>query len=252
MLGFLFGKKGKFKLKPKMKVELEIPVPDGVRSFFTQVKDVSQKRCIIITPKNGNKAVQINADDIIKCIAIIEDTLYEVNLKVVSASKEEFEAIISDNVKFFDTILTNVKEADKIEISEEVPIDFRAMRTAHLQGAATRKITRENVEIVTNLPVPEGTDLKVIFRIPETPLVETEGVSEKSTPLEEDSKKSKTRIVFSEKSQQSTMYEKITHYIIHHKRRKDRRAEMEEKGEIPKRETELKPPPGRTSGVKGR
>jgi hypothetical protein len=250
MLGFLFGKKGKFKLKPKMKVELEVPVPNGVRSHFTQVKDASVKRCIILTPKDGTKALQLNTDDIIKCITLIEDTLYEVNLKVVTASKEEFEAIISDNVKFFDTLLSNVKEPDKLEITEKVPIDFRAMRTAHLQGAVTKVVTHESVEIVTNLPVPEGTDLKVIFRIPETPQVETEGVSEKSFPLEEDSKKSKTKIVFSEKTQKSTMFEKVTKYIIHYIRRKERRAEMEEKGEIPKRETDLKPP--RTSSMKAK
>jgi hypothetical protein len=248
MLGFFFGKKGKFKLQPKMKVELEIINPDGAKSYFATIKEATNKRVVITTPKEGNKYIQLEINEVVRCITLIGDTVYEVNLKVAHNRDHEFESIISANIKHFDTILTNLKDVSQLEIKQEVPLDFRAMRTSHLQGATTKNITKDSVEMVTNLPVPEGTDLRLVFKVPESPIVEAEGQSEKSIPLEEDSKKSKTRIIFSEKAKENNLMEQITQYVIHYQRRLERRREMEEKGEIPRKDDEIKPPPSPSRG----
>lgn len=247
MLGFFLGKKGKFKLKEKMQVELEFLTPSGVKNYFTEVLEVSSKKSTFATPKEGNKFVSVDINDIIKCITLIDNTIFEVNIKVTSALDREFEALISKNLQSFDTILSNLKKPEELNIEAEIPLDFRAITTSHLQRAVTKTITREAIEMVTNLPVPEGTDLKIIFRVPDSPSIETEGKSEKSVPLEEDTKKSKTRIIFSEKAKETEMIDDLTVYILHYLRRVERHKEMEEKGEIPKKEEEAPPPTKRAS-----
>jgi len=242
MLGFLF-KRGKFKLKEEMEVELEVIANERARSYFTEVTDASSKKATFLTPKEGHKYLKINTNDIIKCVALIDKTLYEVNLKVTAVLDREFEALVSKNVNHFDTVLSNFKKPEDLKITAEVPLDFRAMTTSHLQRAVTKTLTRESVEMVTNLPVPEGTDLKLIFRVPESPSVETEGTSEKSVPLEEDSRKSKTNINFTDKAKKTDMVDRVAKYIVHYQRRLERRKELEEEGKLPKSETEAAPPP---------
>ncbi len=244
MLGFLFGKKGKFKLKENMEVELEIISPDGARSYFTQVVESTSKKTTFLTPKEGNKFIKLAPNNRVRCIVLIDDTIFETKIKVITALDREFEAKVSkDSITYYDTILSkfNKKKGD-LKIEAEVPLDFRAMTTSHLQRAITKLITPDAVEVVTNLPVPEGTHLKLIFKVPESPPVETEGTSEKSIPLEEDSRKSKTRIVFSDKAKQTNMIERVSRYIVHYLRRLERRKELEEKGEIPKQEKQMSPP----------
>lgn len=242
MLGFLFGNKGKFKLKAKMEVELQVPGPDIPRSYFCQVIEATPKKATFTTPKEGNRYVSISPNDIIKCIVLIDDTVYEVNLKVTTSLDREFEALVSKNVNSYESILSGVKKGDDMKMELEVPLDFRAISTSHLQRAESKTITKEYIDMVTNLPVPEGTDLKLIFKVPDSPIVEIEGTSEKSFPLEEDSRKSKTRIVFADLPKAERVVDKVTRYAAHYHRRMERIREMEEKGEIPKADERFGPP----------
>jgi len=232
----LFGKKPKFKLQENMEVELEFTLPDGLKSYFSKVMQVSKKRATFATPKEGNRFVNINPNDIVKMVVLIEDTIFEVNLKVTASLDREFEALVSKNVHRFDTIIKDRKKNEEPKLEAEVPLEFRAITTSHVQRATTKTITKEFIDMVTNLPIPEGTDLKLYFKIPETPVIETEGVSAKSEPLEEDKKKSKTKITFPEKVAESDIFDDIEKYILHYQRREERRKELEEKsqeGQIP-------------------
>lgn len=242
----LFGGKKKFKLQENMEVELEFSLPDMQKSYFTKVVDVSKSnRATFTTPKEGNKYVSINPNDIIKMVVLIGDTIFEANLKVISSLEKEFEALISKNVSSFDTILKKFDKNQPVVLDVEVPLDFRAITTSHIQRAVTKTITKENVEMVTNLPIPEGTDLKLIFRINESPPIETEGTSAKSEPLEADVKKSKTKITFPEKVVESNVFDSIVKYVVHFQRREKRRKELEEaaKKEEGKKTEDKKPLP---------
>jgi len=224
----MFGPKPKFKLKEKMEVELEFESPDGYRSHFSSVLGESRKKGKFGTPKVGKKYLPISKDDIVRMICLIEDTLFEVNLKVTQAMESEFEALVSKNITRLGTVLKKSSKKQPVELEIEVPLDFRAITTSHMQRAQTGKITREYVEMITNLPVPEGTDLRIIFKVPESPAVETEGVSAKSERVEEDSRKSKTRINFPEKVVESEVFDDVTRYVVHYQRRVERRKELEE------------------------
>ncbi|MCD4785640.1 MAG: hypothetical protein K8T10_17600 [Candidatus Eremiobacteraeota bacterium] len=231
----LFGKKPKFKLQEKMEVELEFSIPDGLKSYFSKVMEVSKKRATFATPKEGNRYVSINPNDIIKIVVLIEDTIFEVNLKVTASMDKEFEALVSKNVNRFDTILKDRKKNEEVKLEVEVPLDFRAITTSHVQRATTNIITKEYIDMVTNLPIPEGTDLKLYFKIPETPVIETEGKATENEPLKE-SKKSKTKITFPEKVTESDVFKDIEKYVLHFQRREERRKELEEsqqEGELP-------------------
>ena len=246
MLGFLFNNKGKFKLKENMEVELQLPDPEGPRSYFCNVIEASPKKAGFTTPKEGNRYVSINPNDIIKCIVMIDNTIHEVNLKVQTSLDREFEALVSKNVNSYDSFLSKIKKGSDQPMQMEVPMDFRAISTSHLQRAVTKSISLDSMDMVTNLPVPEGTDLILIYRVPDSPPIEVSGKSEKSVPLEEDSRKSKTKIVFSDPSKAEEAIEKVTRYMAHYYRRMDRRKEMEERGEIPKMDDRLRPmPPSR-------
>jgi hypothetical protein len=241
MLGFLFGNKGKFKLKDKMEVELQVLAPEGPRSYFCQVLEATPKRATFSSPREGSHFIAFNPNDIIRCIAYIDDDIYEVNVKVLRASEKDFEALISKNVNSYQSIAAGSKKGEDTLMELQVPLDFRAITTSHLQRAESKAICREYMEMVTNLPVPEGTGLKLIFKVPDSPAIEMEGTSEKSLPLEEDSRKSKTRIVFEDQAKAAQMVERVTRYMAHYRRRMDRRREMEEKGEIPKTDERLRP-----------
>ncbi|MFP4497555.1 MAG: flagellar brake domain-containing protein [Vulcanimicrobiota bacterium] len=235
MLGFLFGKKGKFNLQPGMLVEIERKIDEETyKSYFCEVLDATQRKARIQMPTENNRPVKIAMDEKVKCIALIGSTLFEVNMLVKQTSGKDFEAIISKKVNSFDTMLTKMKKEEKFSVELEFPLDFRAISTSHLQRGKTKTISEEYVHVVTNLPVPEGTDLKVIFRIPDSPEVETEARSEKSEQLDEDSKKSKTQFTFTEKSVGSEEVEQVKQFVIHYQRRIERRP-------IP--ETEELPPP---------
>jgi len=229
MLGFLFRKKRKFTLKEKMEVELVVAGPRGPKSYFCLIKEASPKKAVFTTPKEGKRYVSISPNDIIKCIVLIEDRLYEFNLKVMASMDREFEALISKSVKDFPTLLTDNEKTPDMKVNLEVPLDFRAITTSHLQRAESKTISTDYLEMVTNLPVPEGTELKLIFTVPDSPHVESEGVSEKSSPLEEDSRRSKTRIVFCDLSKSPEVVDKVVRYMVHLQRRNERGREMEEK-----------------------
>ncbi len=224
----LFGSKPKFKLHENMEVELEIKFPDGLRSYFTKILEASKKKARIATPKEGTRPIPINSEDIVKLIALIDDTIFEVNLKVTNSIGGEFVALVSKNITRLDTVLKKFGKNQPVELETSVPLDFRAITTSHLQRGMTKKITKEQVELVTNLPIPGGTPLKLTFRIPGSPPVECEGTSAKSEPLEEDSKKSKTIIEFSEKVVESDSFDTIKKYMVHYEQRDKRRKELEE------------------------
>ena len=224
----LFGPKPKFKLTKNMEVELELESPEGFRSYFTKILDTSRKKAAFATPKVGKRYLPINKDDIIKMICVIEDTLFEVNIKVTQAMEQEFAAMVSKNETRFDTLLKKFDKKQPVVIDAEVPLDFRAITTSHMQRGSTSQVTKEHVDMITNLPVPSGTDLKLEFRIPESPIIEAEGISAKSEPVDEETRRSKTRIEFKDKIKESDVFDRATTYTIHYLRRVERRKAAEE------------------------
>lgn len=224
----LFGPKPKFKLTKNMEVELEFESPEGFRSYFTKVLTTAGKKASFATPKVGKKYLPISKDDVVKMICVIEDTLFEVNVKVTQAMEKEFEAMISKNITRNETLLKKFDKKTPVELDAEVPLDFRAITTSHMQRGSTSKITKEFVDMVTNLPVPSGTDLKLEFRIQESPIVEAEGVSSKSEPVDEETRRSKTRIDFKDKIKESDVFDRVTTYVVHFLKRVERRKQAEE------------------------
>lgn len=225
----LFGSKPKLKLQEGMEVELEFTFPNGLRSYFTKVLQTSKGKARFTIPKEGNKPLPIKMDDKIKMIALVDDSIFDANIKVTSSEMAEFQALISKNVSRHDTLLKKFEKKKPVELEVSVPIEFRAITTSHMQRAETSRIVKEEVSMITNLPIPPSTPLKLTFRIPESPSVDCEGTVTKSDPLDdEDSKKSKTTIEFSDKVKESNVFENVTRYAVHYLYREKRRKELEE------------------------
>ncbi|MCE1245673.1 MAG: flagellar brake domain-containing protein [Firmicutes bacterium] len=222
----LFGPKSKFKLQDNMEVELEFTSGETFKSYFVKVVEVTSKKASFMIPRENNKPVPLSKEDIVRLIVLIGDTIYEVNLKVTNVMEKEFEAMISKNMKHYETLLKKFDKNQAVNLEVTIPLEYRAITTSHIQRANTKTITKEFVEMVTNLPIPERTDLKLFFKTPESPIVETEGTSAKSEPLAEDSKKSSTKITFPEKVMESNVFGNITRYVVHHQRREERRKEL--------------------------
>jgi len=63
-----------------------------------------------------------------------------------------------------------------------------------MQVASAKAVTATGMHIITNLPIPQGTDLYIEMNVPDSPLSKTKGKVAKSQRLPTDSKKCFTEL----------------------------------------------------------
>jgi c-di-GMP-binding flagellar brake protein YcgR len=215
-----FGKKKpKLKLEPKTEVELEFVNGDEIQNYFSRVVSIDKKKIVVQIPTQNKMQVPVNVGDNLTVTYMDADNVYSFQARVLDARDREMEL----------SVPTDIRE-EKMPLKDEnftldlpIPVEYRAMSTAHLQTATTRSIHNNGVDILTNLPIPPNTSLHIELEIPNSPAIKTQGRVTTSKKLPND-KKSLTQIEFEDISPVDR--ETILRYAIYFQQRKIRKEAL--------------------------
>jgi hypothetical protein len=192
VFGFFKKKKPSLKLNPDQEVEIEFSNQDQSESLFTPVLEVDRKKFTLKTPFKSGKPHQCSIGQHVTIVALDGPSLYTFQSRIVEIRDREIDLTLPAEV-----------EEEKIPHSEtdyvidaQVPVEFRAISTAHLQTAITREVNSRGIKIVTSLPIPSGTVLHLELEIPESPVIKAKGKVAGSEKLPPDHKKYLTEIEF--------------------------------------------------------
>jgi hypothetical protein len=176
VFGFLTGgskKKSQFKLQPRQEVEIELQVGNGVyEAYFVQVQEVHKKRVVLQVPGSDRKPVRVGDGQAVTISTLMDDNLLSYQGFVMGARDRDFD--VNFPPKDFEEIAFPPRDDDfKIEVN--IPVEFRAMSTAHTQVAKTHSVTRNGLFLITNLPIPKATQLLMEVEIPNGQEINTKG-----------------------------------------------------------------------------
>ena len=212
-----FGKKKpKIKLEPKQEVELEFVNGENIDDYFTRVVALEKKRIVVQVPTQNKVQVDVSPGDMVTVTYLDGDTVCTFRTKVLDRKDRDLELAYPSEVKEEKT--NRGDENFTIEIP--IPVEYRAMSTAHLQTATTRSIHQNGIDIVTNLPIPPGTSLHIELEIPNTPAIKTQGRVSQSQRLPNE-RKALTQIEFEDIS--PTDREVMFRYAIYYRQRQARK-----------------------------
>jgi hypothetical protein len=192
VFGFFKKKKPNLKLQPDQEVEIEFSVGDQSENLFAGVLEVDKKRFTLKTPMKGKKPYPCSIGDTVTLVAFDGSSIQTFQSKIMEKRDREIDLLLPSEI---DEEKIPHSESDYV-IDAQVPVEFRAISTAHLQTAITREINSRGIKIVTSLPIPTGTILHLELEIPESPVIKAKGKVTESRKLPPDNKKSLTEIEF--------------------------------------------------------
>lgn len=178
MFGFLTGgkpKKTPFKLQSRQEVEVELEVGNGAyEAYFVQVQEVHKNRVVLQVPGSDRKPLRVGDGQAVTISALFEDSLLSCSSFVMSARDRDFDVKYPPKEK--DVVEKNFPPRDDdFRIEVNIPVEFRAMSTAHTQVAKTHAVTRNGIFLLTNLPIPKATQLIMEVEIPNGTEIATKG-----------------------------------------------------------------------------
>ena len=183
MFGFLSGgkqKKAQFKLQPRQEVEVELQVGNGYESYFVQVQEVHKKRVVLEIPGGERKPLRVGDGQAVTISALIDDNLLSYQGFVIAARDRDFEVVYPPKDKDVEEVTFPPRD-DSFSIEVSIPVEFRAMSTAHTQVAKTHAVTRNGLFLITNLPIPKKTQLLMEVEIPNGTEINAKGLALTST-----------------------------------------------------------------------
>lgn len=217
VFGFLGKKKPSLKLEFKQEVEIEFCKGEDSESFFTAVLEVQKKKIILNTPSKGRHLYPCAAgNDVI--IAFLEGSVISwFKTKILELRDKEMDIAVPTNIQ---------EEKSPFSVSSyrleiPIPVEYRAISTAHLQTATTKEINSRGIKVVTNLPIPNGTEVHIELEIPDSPMIKTKGRVVASQKLPSDVRKSITDIEFEDFAPRDS--ENVFRYAILYQQRRLRR-----------------------------
>lgn len=80
----------------------------------------------------------------------------------------------------------------------ELPVEYRAMSSAHLQKGTVQEVGEGKVAFFSNVPIPEATQLNLEVHLPHRALIRAKGKVLTSEPLPVDARKKKVTVSFVE------------------------------------------------------
>lgn len=175
MFSSLFGggkKKSQFKLQPRQEVEIELQVGNAYEAFFVQVQEVHKKRVVLPVPGSDRKPVRVGDGQNVTISTLVDDNLLTYQGFVMGARDRDFD--VNFPPKDFDEVSFPPRDDDFV-IEVNIPVEFRAMSTAHTQVAKTHSVTRNGLFLLTNLPIPKATQLLMEVEIPNGSEIATKG-----------------------------------------------------------------------------
>ncbi len=208
VFSFFKKKKPTLKLEPRQEMEIEFGEGDSRESFFTTLIESDKKRMTVKALMKGNKLFRCSNGDEVSIVIFEGGFVFTGRTKILETRDKEIDLLIPDDIK---EEKIGFNDTDFV-IETPVPVEFRAISTAHLQTAVTREVSSRGIKIITNLPVPKDTDLHLELAIPDSPVIKLKGKVAQSSKLPPDNKKSLTDIEFEDFGQKER--ESIFKYII--------------------------------------
>jgi len=208
VFGFFKKKKPALKLEPKQEIEIEFGEGDSRESFFAPLIQADRKRLTVKAPMKGNKYYRCSNGDEVSVVIFEEGVVYTGRTKILETREKEIDLLFPEELA--DEKIA-FKETDFV-IEIPVPVEYRAISTAHLQTAVTREVSSRGIKIITNLPIPKDTVLYLELAVPDSPMVKLKGKVARSSKLPPDNKKSLTDIEFEDFGQKER--EAVFRYTI--------------------------------------
>jgi hypothetical protein len=208
VFGFFKKRKPTLKLEAKQEIEIEFGEGDGRENFFTTLLQADKKRFTVKTPQKGNKYYRCSIGDEVTIVTCDEGFVYTSRTRILETRDKELDILLPEEIREEKITSTD----NDFVIEAPVPVEFRAISTAHLQTALTREVSSRGIKIVTNLPIPRDTTLYMEMAIPDSPMVKLKGKVVESRKLPPDNKKSLTDIEFEDLGQKEK--ESIFRYTI--------------------------------------
>lgn len=222
VFGFFARKKPSLKLKPKQEVEVEFAPPEGFECFFTHVLEMDKKKVTLTIPKKQNQPYPCTVGEPVTVTYMIDDVICSFQSRVLDKRNKEIDIALPKEVSESKSPAT----AQDFTIEIPIPVEYRAISTAHLQTATTKLITGTGVTVITNLPIPQETILHLELEIPNSPTIKTKGRVVKSQRLPADARKSLTEIEFEDINPRDK--EALFRYVILYQQRRLRKQQAEQ------------------------
>ncbi len=168
MFGNLFGggkKKTPFKLTSRQEVEVELEAEDhgSYEAHFVQVMDVQRKKIVLSLPGIPSKPVVIVPSQKVTISVLNDDCHLSCEVTVSDVGDGEFQ--VSWPPKDYEEVAVPPRD-DSFQVKVPIPVEFRAMRTAHTQVATTHAVAVNSLLLSTNLAIPPNTSLLMELEIP--------------------------------------------------------------------------------------
>lgn len=222
---FFFGRrKPQLKLEPKQEVELELVSPDYtvIENYFTRVLVVDRKKVTVQVPMRDRQPVQVNVGQSVTVTYWNGDLISSFQSTITDRRDRELDIELPKDINEEKT--PDPRSDFTLEIP--VPVEYRAVSTAHLQTAVTKAITQNGIHILTNVQIPPGTSLHVELEIPQSPAIKTRGKVLKSQKLAADQKKNLTELEYEDISAEDR--NAVFRYAIYFQQRQVRRSRYQQ------------------------
>jgi len=216
MFGLFGKKKPRLKLEPKQELELEFVDGENVENYFTRVLQLDRKRIVVQIPTQNKIQIGVNVGDPVTVTYMDGDMVYQFSSRIMDRKEREMDLALATDLKEEKTPI----HTDDFTLEIPIPVEYRAMSTAHLQTATTKAINAKGIDILTNLPIPPGTSLHIELEIPGSSAIKTQGRVAHSQKIPND-RKALTQIEFEDIS--NTDRETIFRYAIFYQQRKVRK-----------------------------
>ena len=190
MFGLFGRRKPILKIAPRQEVEVEILEGETPQSYFSHLINLEKKRIVLSLPSRGEKTAPCALGDKVTVAFMNDDIFVSFESRIIEKRSTQIELAVPREVFEEKTPLFS----GELNLEVPIPIQYRAMNTAHMQVASAKVITSTGMQIVTNLPIPQGTDLYIEMHVPDSPLAKAKGKVSKSQRLPADSKKCLTEI----------------------------------------------------------
>lgn len=166
MFSFFRGgkKKTPLKLSPRQEVEIEFEGESATHEqHFAQVSEVQKKKVVVKVVGNERKPLQIGVSQKVTLSVLTDNSHLSCELSVLDIGDGSLE--LSWPPKDHDEQALPPRD-DSFQVKVPIPVEFRALKTAHTQMASTYAVTTNGLYLATNLAIPPSTSLLMELKIP--------------------------------------------------------------------------------------
>lgn len=172
--GFLWQKKPTLKLMQSQTVELEFENPEGeYENYFANIALVDRKKVTLEAPEADGRPIRLVPGQPVTISIFDEerDVFFSYGTSVLDSREQDFDVAPPKDADCDEV----PPRDDSFRVEVPIQVEYRAMTTHHFQVATTHAITPNGLFLLTNLPIPPGTPLRLKLKLPNSPDIEAQG-----------------------------------------------------------------------------